>query len=356
VFERWSNGGPASQEIVPAPSDAVAGLHLVAEYKPMAMLSIESTPVPAAVLVNGSACGKPCIVDGHAGDHVLVEAPESATSPDGNHYEFLAWSDGGPRVGARTLAPEARTLVATYRARYGPGEVVVMNAAGPTPVEGVASGSIVSIYGADLAPATEIGPTEFLTQTLAGVSVQVGDRILPLFFVSPGQINALLPGSLAEGEHSLSVLRALQPKKTARLRVVRNAPGLFASMVDGTQYASAWHEDGSPIGADSPAHPGELVTLLGTGFGPWLLPPPEGSLAPPTPDFPLLDPTEILAAGSAVAPEWAGAAPGFAGVTAVRFRLSEDQAGLGRLELQVRVNGVEGNRVVLRVGPRPSEL
>ncbi|PYT26590.1 MAG: hypothetical protein DMG58_22105 [Acidobacteria bacterium] len=51
----------------------------------------------------------------------------------------------------------------------------------------VAPGSIVSIYGPKLAPATEIGPDSPLAQTLGGLTVTIGERLLPLFFASPGR-------------------------------------------------------------------------------------------------------------------------------------------------------------------------
>jgi uncharacterized protein (TIGR03437 family) len=56
-----------------------------------------------------------------------------------------------------------------------------------------AAGSFISIYGLDLSTQT-IGNNVFPVPTqLGGVSVRIGDRLAPLFFVSPGQINAMIP-------------------------------------------------------------------------------------------------------------------------------------------------------------------
>jgi uncharacterized protein (TIGR03437 family) len=66
----------------------------------------------------------------------------------------------------------------------------VRNSAGDTPVQGVAAGSIISIYGASLATRYEVGPSNPLAQTIAGVALLLGDRILPIVYVSPDQINA----------------------------------------------------------------------------------------------------------------------------------------------------------------------
>jgi hypothetical protein len=62
-------------------------------------------------------------------------------------------------------------------------EGAVKNAAGDTPVKAVAAGSIVSIYGANLAGEFKVGPANPLTQTLSDVTVRINGRLLPLLFV-----------------------------------------------------------------------------------------------------------------------------------------------------------------------------
>ena len=44
------------------------------------------------------------------------------------------------------------------------------------------------------------GRTAPLAQTLGCVTVRTGDRLLPLFFVSPSQINVQLPDDTATGD------------------------------------------------------------------------------------------------------------------------------------------------------------
>ena len=66
----------------------------------------------------------------------------------------------------------------------------IKNAAGDTPVDGVAPGSIISIYGASIATRLEIGPSNPLAQSLAGVLVLLGDRLIPLI-ISPNQISSV---------------------------------------------------------------------------------------------------------------------------------------------------------------------
>ena len=70
---------------------------------------------------------------------------------------------------------------------------------------GVAPGSIVSIFGASFAPETAAGPENPLAQAIGCVTVRSGGRLLPLFFVSPSQINLQLPDDTPLGEQRVVV-------------------------------------------------------------------------------------------------------------------------------------------------------
>jgi N-acetylneuraminic acid mutarotase len=71
--------------------------------------------------------------------------------------------------------------------------------------------SIVAAFGADLAAGTQTASGLSLPTTLAGVSVRVRDRLgverlAPLFFVSPNQINYKMPPGTADGEATVTVM------------------------------------------------------------------------------------------------------------------------------------------------------
>ena len=61
----------------------------------------------------------------------------------------------------------------------------------------VAPGSLVSIYGQDLAANTQSAAAPPLPLTLSGASVLIGGQAAPLLYVSPEQINAQVPFGLA---------------------------------------------------------------------------------------------------------------------------------------------------------------
>jgi uncharacterized protein (TIGR03437 family) len=265
-------------------------------------------------------------------------------------YKFIRWDgdlSGTYPIGYLDMSGPRVVRVILNRVPY-IAPAGVRNAAGETPVTGVAAGSLISIFGENLADKLEVGSSSPLAQTLGGVVVQVEDRLLAMVYVSPQQINALLPIDMAEGDHKVVVKRTGQEDITGQFTVIRNAPGLFANGVDTKLYAVALHEDGTAITTASPARRGERVTLLGTGFGPYDKRPVEGFALPATPQINLVDNAEVLAGDLHLPTVWSGAQPGFVGVAASQFRIA-DELPSGEPEIRLAVNGVESNKLLLPV-------
>jgi uncharacterized protein (TIGR03437 family) len=223
----------------------------------------------------------------------------------------------------------------------------VSNAAGKTPLSGVAPGGIISIFGVNLSTETLVAPDGMLPQTLGGLTVRVGDRLLPLFFVSPQQINAQLPDDLGAGNQVLTISPAGAPEVRAPFTVVRNAPGLFPVAANGQAMAMAVHEDGSPVTADAPARSGELLTVYGTGFGPAERARPEGFPIPQSVSYSLLDGVTVQVGEVTITAEKAFAVAGRCGIDAVQFRLTNAVTGTATLRLSV--NGADSNTLMLAV-------
>ena len=219
----------------------------------------------------------------------------------------------------------------------------IENGAGATPQDGVAPGSLVSILAPAWLPRRH-RPGESDGETLADATVRVGGRLLPLFFVSPGQINVLLPDEIPAGRQVLTVSSTGMADVQAPFTVVRNAPGLFQQSTS----AVALHEDGSPVTADSPARRRELLSLYGTGFGPADHPRPAGFPVPAAPPFLMVDGGRIQAGDTAITPENAFSAPGKSGIDIVQFRLP-DALPPGNIQLRLVINGQDSNTVALPV-------
>ncbi len=265
-------------------------------------------------------------------------------------YRFRAWSGdlSGSSPGGTVAMSSPRSVVALLdRVPYIAPAGVANAAGGANPQAGVAPGSIISIFGASLAAATATGPAGPLAQTLGGVTVRMGDALLPLYFVSPMQINAQLPPDAAPGAQTLTVSGTGQPDVIASFTVAQDAPGIFSQTINGQAFALALHADGSLVTPDAPASQGELITVYGTGFGATNPPRPFGLAVPASPPMVLVDPVTVQVGSDTITPENAFAAPGSVGMDAVQFRLDGNAPTGMNAQLTIAVNGQSSNSVLL---------
>lgn len=234
-------------------------------------------------------------------------------------------------------------------------EGAVQNAAGETPDPVVAPGSLIAVRGRHLAPAFESGYFNPLKQTLSGVTVHVGDRILPLVHVAPEEIVAQLPSTVPPGEHKLTVRQQNQPPVSADFTVAPYAPGLFTQPEKELPYAEIYHADGRPVTPEDPAKPGQTLLLTATGFGPttpqWL----DGFFTPENQELPLRDAVELIVEGEPHPILWAGAQPNRVGRNMIRFVLGPilpaPESEGHNLKVRVRIQDRHSNTVLLPVAP-----
>jgi uncharacterized protein (TIGR03437 family) len=331
-FRGWSGGG--AETSVTLGADPVT---MSADYRLMNRLVTSADPAEAALWKI-----QPPSADAFYDSATTVSVAVSANPG----FRFRRWDgdlSGSTASGAVSMSSPKSVRAIFDRIPFVPPSGIV-NAAGNTPALGVAPGSIASIFGASLASGTATGPDSPLAQTLSGVTVRIADRLFPLFFVSPGQINIEIPPDLALGGQVLTISSTGQPDIQLPFTALRNAPGLFEQ--DGI--ALVFHQDGSPVSTDSPAHRGELLSLYGTGFGPTNRPRPLGFPIPDSPPFLLVDPISVLVADASVASESASAAAGRSGVDIVQFRVDGTVAS-GVVPLHIQINGADSNEVKIPI-------
>lgn len=220
----------------------------------------------------------------------------------------------------------------------------IRNAAGETPDAVVAPGSLISILGESLASGFEAGRPNPLQQAIGDVTVRIGDSYLPLVFVSPTEVRAQLLSTVGEGDRELRIKWGSNPEVTGKFTVARNAPGLFRR--DDQPIALATHEDGSPVTVESPARRGEVVTLYGTGFGPY-----ESLVLDGFPNVTgganlTVDHVDLYSGERLIVPDYTGASPSVVGYAISRFRVPQDVEG-HVLPLVAMVNGRVSNSVDL---------
>ena len=155
----------------------------------------------------------------------------------------------------------------------------IVNAATGEP--NITSGGWASVYGSGFIwSSTGITrpwlPSDFVNGNLPlqlnDISVRFNGVHTYVAYISPNQINVLIPDDPTIGVVAVQEQGQLDQSNIILVNKVAFSPGLFSFTA---RYPSAVHLDGTycaPAGtlagiASTPARPGELIVLYGTGFG-----------------------------------------------------------------------------------------
>jgi uncharacterized protein (TIGR03437 family) len=210
----------------------------------------------------------------------------------------------------------------------------IVNASDYTPGP-FAPNSVISIFGTNLAwDIGQIGEAEANSRTLptylAGVRVYVDNDLVGLFYVSPGQINFLMPPDLTPGPATIRVVREGQPGPLCMVTLLEAAPALFslpAPWPAGFAIAQQWPEY-SRIAPESRTAPGRIIILYATGLGPTAESTVNRYEIPYYPWALLhLSTLKVYLNGAPLDSEhilWAGLSPGCAGLYQVNIKLPDD--------------------------------
>jgi uncharacterized protein (TIGR03437 family) len=221
--------------------------------------------------------------------------------------------------------------------------------------------SITAGFGSNLCSETIEAASRPLPTTLGGLSLKVTDsagieRLAPLFFISPGQINYLTPPGAANGPATVMVSNSVGPVASGAAQISSVAPGLFSANSNGqgvpAGFALRVTTDGSqlfePVAQfDSaqnrfipkpidlgPAADQVFLALYGTGLR----------------YHSSLTAVSCVIGGANQEVLYAGAAPGFVGLEQVNVRLSRALIGRQEVDVALSVDGRAAN--TLRVSIR----
>ncbi len=206
----------------------------------------------------------------------------------------------------------------------------------------LAPNTLGTIYGANMAYSTAAIALNDLQggvlPTVLGSSetqVFIGGYPADLYYVSPGQINFLVPPNMLAQPVSVYVtIDSLAGPKIA-LTLAPAAPGLF--QLDLTN-AVATRADGSVLTPASPAQPGSIAILWATGLGETNPRAIYGQIPEAAAPLVVGANLSILLDGVAVDPNaiaYAGQAPGFAGLYQINFRLPTSTSQNPEIRLQM---------------------
>jgi uncharacterized protein (TIGR03437 family) len=240
-----------------------------------AALSQQYLPKPVVADMNGDGKSDLIQIAGSLGVLVLL------SNGDGTYDQAAAISpgqgivaaavadfnnDGLPDIVSTTANVTSVSINTTLRVDS------VVNAASLAAKQPVAPGSLVTIFGAGIGPATGVARSGgSLPDSMAGVSVTFNGIPAPLAFVSARQINPQVPWDIS-GEANVVIDVNGAPTAAFRVETAPIAPGVF----DTAGQAFAFNSDGSLAGPSGsitgvrshPAAAGDTLTVLANGLGP----------------------------------------------------------------------------------------
>jgi uncharacterized protein (TIGR03437 family) len=196
----------------------------------------------------------------------------------------------------------------------------------------LASNTIATVYGKDLAFGTAGLTAEQIRSGMmptvligAGVRVSVNNIQAALYYVSPVQVNFLMP-DVRPGDAEIRVSRDGVYGPAMRVAVGESSPALFPM---DPEFAVATRHDGTLFTRDNPARAADIVILYivilyATGLGPTRARYLNGEI--PTSASPLekLGDFRVTVSGRFAQVLYAGVAPGFAGLYQINLRVPDD--------------------------------
>jgi uncharacterized protein (TIGR03437 family) len=269
-------------------------------------------------------------------------------SYDGAYWAWNGINNSGVLAGTQSVNGKEHAAIAT------PGGALtnpVVRPGGFLPASGFATrtiaspGTWVEIFGEKLASTTRpwtaadfhngAAPT-----SLDGVTVSIGAVPAYVSYVSPGQVNALVPSTVAPGAVQVTVTSGGQTsdRYTANLGSLTPALLTTRSRIDPN---SASVVAFSPAGAVTRANPGETVVLYGIGFGAVSPAVADGTVAsgPAT----LVAPVQVYFDNVAAQVVYAGLVPGSIGLYQFNVVVPPLAAGGTTAGISLTVGGVPAN-------------
>lgn len=256
---------------------------------------------------------------------------------------------------------EGRSTVMSSDIGTANGRVVNVSAASFAANLSLSAESIVAAFGERLAVGVGVTPSINLPMELMGTQVAVMDsnnveRLAPLFFVAPGQINYLLPRDVPLGPARVTVAAADGTISTGMVTITDSSPALFSATSNGQGIAAGlilrvkangevgyeplarWDAGLNRMVAVSVDMSNEqdrlYLVLFGTGIRHYRSP---------------VRPVRVSIGSTAVPVLFAGPQGGYAGLDQINVPIPMSLRGSGEIEINLTVDGRAANPVTVLV-------
>jgi len=238
------------------------------------------------------------------------------------------WQSGtttGPVTLTVTATNAAQTLTGTRVISGGLGDnspapllAAAESGASFAPNVALAPGSIISLFGSNLANGTASAAGVPLSTTLAGATVIMAGVQVPLLYGSNGQVNAVVPVGIGTNtSQQILVQRDNTYSVPISVNVAASEPAVFPYPLPGdplTQGAIVNAISYAVADPNAPAKAGDALAIFCTGLGAVNPPLADGAAAPSSPPANTVVTPTVTIGGKNAVPFFSGLAPGFVGL------------------------------------------
>ncbi|MEP7366224.1 MAG: hypothetical protein ABI972_23450 [Acidobacteriota bacterium] len=186
-----------------------------------------------------------------------------------------------------------------------------------------------------------------MPRNLGDIQVLIDEQPVPLYFISPFQINFLMPNNApSSGTVELQVVQPSTGRIIAATQIAMDvaSPGLFTIGSTGTGQIAALNQDNSVNGDANQMIRGQVIQLFATGAGNIPGAPADGELAQgaiETPTKPRVVVGARIVEGADIL--YSGLAPGLLGVWQINLKVPDVTAPSNQVQVIVTQNSIPSN-------------
>jgi uncharacterized protein (TIGR03437 family) len=232
---------------------------------------------------------------------------------------------------------------------FAQGQIAVVNYSGFMGTFPVAPGSIASAFGnfpgLPTVVAQSVNP---LPKALNNVRVRVGNTDAPLYFISPTQINFVVPRATTSGRQTIEVRAGDVLIASGTFNAYDFGPGLAGLIAgDPNRQGIIQNQNFAVNGQNARARRGEVIQIYATGCG--ATNPPLEDGVPPTQLSTVVAPVKVYISVDEAQVQFAGAHPQFPGICQVNAFVPNKPYITGQVPVVVEVAGLASNPVTVWV-------
>jgi len=198
----------------------------------------------------------------------------------------------------------------------------VVSAASPLSFTPLAPGGMIALYGNLLADDAVSAPSIPLPTTMGNAQVIIAGQAVPLLYVSPTQINALVPFGLnTNTTYSLLVQRDLALSSPVPVNIADAQPGAFLSSGNAIVQDSRGTLPVFLVTPSAPAKLGDVLVFYCAGLGVTNPPLADGVASPANPTAQPVAPVTVTIGGQNATVVYAGLVAGLVGLYQVNVNM-----------------------------------